>query len=359
LTVRELTATDDAAWDQWVVASPQGNVFQRSDWLRMVEATEPGLRLFRLGCYDEQGRMMGGQAMFSYRHLGLELSATFDFFYCGPLLAPDRRWNQAHLSATGYATVSALAEGLSARLGHVEMETHPTLGDVRPFIYGGWEVFPVYTHIWSMAEPEAVWAAMSREKRRIIKHALGKFHFGCAADENTIARFLELYRQTVLKFSWWPSADWQTMFRERFRWMNARDGCRLYTARSEDGELVAAVAVLLSREDGTAYLWRQGSSQEGVVEGVVPALYWYAGKELAGEFPLVNFGGSPQVSLSHFKDYLGAQPRLHFRVAKTTSHVRLALYTAALRGKDAAYNTLMRLKDKGQSLLRRRSPSCG
>jgi len=72
LTVRELTSADDAAWDQLVVASPQGNVFQRSAWLDMMRATEPGQRLFRLGCFDG-ARLVGGQAMFCHREFGLEL----------------------------------------------------------------------------------------------------------------------------------------------------------------------------------------------------------------------------------------------------------------------------------------------
>ena len=344
LTVRTLTSADDAAWDQLVVASPQGNVFQRSTWLAMMQATEPEPRLFRLGCFDGE-RLVGGQAMFCHREFGLELSTTFDFFYCGPMVAPDSHGRQAHVSATGYAIVSALAEALSARLPYVDMEAHPTFEDARPFIYAGWEVLPLYTHIWPMAQPEAVWLAMNREKRRIIKQALSRFRFGADCDAETLTHFLELYRQTVLKFSWRPSFDWQRLFQERFRWMNERDGCRLYTARTAAGELAAAVVVLLSREDDTAYLWRQGSAPERVTEGVVPALYWYAAQELAREFAFVNFGGSPQASLSRFKDYLGAQPRLHFRLVKNNSRARLWFYALLRHSKDVAYNTVMATRD--------------
>jgi hypothetical protein len=355
LDVRELTTADNEAWDQLVVASPQGNVFQRTAWLAMVQATEPDLRLFRLGCFADQ-RLVGGQSMFTHRQFGLERSATFDFFYCGPMLTTDCRGSGAHLNARGYATADALANALAARVPCVAMEAHPSLADARPFIYAGWEVSPLYTHIWPLSEPEAVWAAMNREKRRIINQALKRFHFGSAADDATVAHFLALYQQTVLKFCWRPSASWQALFQERFRWMNARDGCRLYTARTADGELVAAVAVLLSREDGTAYLWRQGSAVGYVPAGVVPALYWHVACELAREFAFVNFGGSPQESLSHFKDYLGAQPRLHFRLAKTHSRAQRLLHDAALRGKDVVYNAVMAGRCRAQEFFRKEAP---
>ncbi len=103
---------------------------------------------------------------------------------------------------------------------------------------------------------------------------------------------------------------------ERFRWMRERDGCRLYTAHTASGELVAGLVTLLSRADQTAYFCRQGSLAEHVAAGILPALYWHTATDLADEFPLTNFGGSLQASLSRFKDHLGARAVLHFQLMR-------------------------------------------
>jgi hypothetical protein len=71
---------------------------------------------------------------------------------------------------------------------------------------------------------------------------------------------------------------------------------------------------------------------------------------LAREFAFVNFGGSPQASLSRFKDYLGAQPRLHFRLVKNNRRARLWVYAMLRRSKDMAYNTVMALRDHARTL---------
>jgi len=125
--------------------------------------------------------------------------------------------------------------------------------------------------------------------------------------------------------------------------MRQRDGCRLYTARTAAGDLAAGVVVLLSREDATAYLWRQGSSPDLVQAGGIPALYWHAASDLAAEFPNVNFGGSPQASLSQFKDYLGAEAVPHFALSRCKRRYRIAALERAQWVKDTVYNLAMRV----------------
>jgi hypothetical protein len=350
--VRELTDADDGAWDQLVIGSAQGNAFLRSDWLRMLCDTDDELHALRLGCFDEQGRLVSGQAMTYQWMWGMPVAATFEFFYCGPLLAgPTGRGNPP-----AGEVIPLLANALSERLSYVEMETHPAFGDVRPLLYSGWDTRPIYTHIWRMADPERVWAEMNREKRREIKRGLEHFVFEMADDDATMNAFLALYRSLMRKFLWQPSLRWEAIFRDRFCWMRDRDGCRLYVARpvSDPSALAGAVAVLLSPEDDTAYLWRQGSDPAWAEQGLVPALYWYAAKDLAPVLHNANFGGSPQPSLSRFKDYLGAKPVLHFAVTRRNAPVRLALLERGLRAKDATYNLMVRMAGRRfQELIHR------
>ncbi len=342
-TVRELAGDDYPAWNQLVAVSPHGNVFLRADWLQMLCDTDPSLRIPILGCFDHTDRLMGGQAIPFETRWGLALSAKFEFFYCGPVLAPAARGNLARQMADYHQIVSALAQAASDRLAYVEVDTPPAFQDVRPFLYAGWRVTPTYTHIWRMAHADRVWQDMNREKRREIRRAQEAFTFGVEEDDAALDAFLPLYHETMLKFAWRSSVRWENVFVRRFAWMRQRDGCRLYTARDAGGKLVAGVVALLSREDVTAYLWRQGSSQEFVQAGGIPALYWHAACDLAPEFASINFGGSPQASLSHFKDHLGADAVQHFVLSKRNARSRIAALEYAQRLKDTVYNIVMRV----------------
>lgn len=51
---------------------------------------------------------------------------------------------------------------------------------------------------------------------------------------------------------------------------------------------------------------------------------------------LINLGGSPQQSLARFKDYLGATPRLHFRLIHRQTSRRLRLWEAQLQARAVA-----------------------
>ena len=342
-TVRELQSDDMGAWDELIVDSAQGNVFLRSDWLEMLCDTDPALSMLILGCFGSKGELLGGQAVPYVERWGMSTTTEFEFFYSGPVLAQHDRAGRPRQVSRRRETISALAEALSTRLAYIDVEAHPTFRDARSFLYDGWQVDVLYTHLWHMDDPERVRSNMNREKRREIRRAREQYVFAAEQSKAALDAFLPLYGETMRKFSWRPSARWEEIFRERFSWMAARDGCRLYTARTPDGELASGVVVLLSREDQTAYLWRQGSGEEHVRGGVVPALYWHAACDLASELPNTNFGGSPEPSLSRFKDYLGADAVPHFRIRKNLCPVRMAALDGLVRLKDHLYNVVMRV----------------
>ncbi len=347
-SVRELGKEDWAAWDQLVAASPQGNVFMRSDWLQMLCETEPGLQLLHLGCFSDAGSLIGGLAMPYTVQCGLKLAAPVEFFYHNSvLLAPPQRRSTAAIVREQSHVVADLAGELARRLHYARSELHPAFRDVRMFLYAGWQVETVYTHIWRMTDTEQTWMSMTREKRRQIKAASRNYTF-TVEGEQALDDFLALYRETMRKFYWWPSPEWEARFRCRFQWMRACDGCRLYTARTPEGALHAGVVALLSREDHTAYLWRLGSARVSAETGLVPALYWQAACDLAQEFEQVDLGGSPEVTLNTFKDYLGAEAAQHFVVSHRSSPRKLAALEQGMLLKDKLYSAGMQLRDRWQ-----------
>jgi len=340
--IRELLPEDANAWNEVVAGSEQGNTFLRWEWLHLLHETDPTLHPLVLGVFDGADHLLGGQAVLYQERWGMRVTPDFEFFYSGPVIAPPRRSNLSRRVSDHNTILSELAAALAERVDVIEVEAHPNLDDARAFTYGpGWETELRYTHIWHMDDPDQVWGWMDRDKRRQIRKANETFCFGREEGDAVLDAFLPLYHQTMLKFSWRPSALWESTFRQRFAWMASRDQARLYTARTPEGELVAGVVVLVSRDDGTSYLWRQGSNPDTISTGVVSALYWYAGKGVADQTPHVNFGGSPLQSLSHFKDTLGATPTPHYALRYTSRPGRLRVLQGAQRLKDWAYNRIM------------------
>ncbi len=332
-TVRELVWTDDHAWNQLVAGSPQGNAFLRSDWLRMLaETSRNDLQLLRLGVFNAREELRAGWAFLYRERHGVRVSEVFDLFYCGPMLAGDlARGERARVA-------SALIEGAAERMDQTLAETHPTFTDVRPFMYQGWSVVPEYTHLWDLADPDAVLRSMNREKRAEIRRARERFRIGPEPMTDAAFRhFMELYRTAMAKFSWYPPQHWEELQRERIRWMEDREGCRFFAVRDADGELLAGLLALLSPEDRTAYYWRMGYGAAGRKAEVVPALYWEAAQPLcAGPLRFVNFGSSPQPALSQFKDYLGADATTHYRLIQRKPSLRLQLHDWNALARDRA-----------------------
>lgn len=359
VTIDLLDPAIDAMWDALIIDSPQGTAFHRSDWLRMLGDTDPvDLRIHRFLLRDAKGRVRAGWALPVASFFGLRVCHSFEFFYAGPLLCPDLAGGSVHEASERWAALSTLAGTVGRTLDIVVAECHPSLQDLRPLMRSGYQIVPEYTHRWPVRGLEQVWAAMNREKRRQIRRAREQYRFRLDEDLTSLDQFFGLYRRTVAKFGQAPSRLWEDVLKRRLAWLRARDGCRLYACQDADGTGLASVLVLLSREDGTAYLWRAGSVPTGRSVEPLPALYWYVAESLADEdrqWDYINFGGSPTASLSRFKDYLGAMPVLHFRLIRRRHDPRIVLWQARERLRKALRWSRLRLVPEGERACRGRS----
>lgn len=343
-----LGAAADPRWDELVETSPQGNAFLRSDWLAMLRDTDGrGLAFHRIGYFDKQDKLVGGWALPYRSALGLRYAAEgFEFFYAGPLLAPELATPDMHHIKQRHEVLTQLANTMRQATDLVVAETHPSLHDVRDFLYDDWVISPEYTHIWDMADPDYILQQMNREKRREIRRGMAEYKF--AREEynpSAFAEFMAVYRKTMRKFDWYPAHDWQLRLNRRLDWLRECDGYRLYTARNPSGGLAAGVLILLSPADQTAYLWKMGHDTDNRDSRVVPALYWSASMDIAENEPklrYMNFGGSPFPSLGQFKDYLVGQPTLHFRLIHRRPSVRLGLWRLSENYKCAGRQLLAR-----------------
>lgn len=308
---------DDQEWDAFVGSSPLGNSFLRSDVLRDLAAREtPRARLLRVAARDGDARLAGGWAVLQRRRGPVRYATGFPLFYAGPVLAaawlePERRESSVHL-------LHGLARRLTSHLDILDTEVAPGLGDARGLVYAGCAVLQAYAHLWPAGPADEVSRWPNRSKRRAIQQARQQFGFDWVGmEEKILYRFDELHNRTLEKFRWEAPESWRRALLGNMADLSARGICRLFAAFPPGNPqgFHAAVSVLLSPPHQTAWLWRV--AYEPGHDGLVAALYVSAAEALKRELGpawTVNFGGSPRISLSLFKDYLGAAPHPHWRV---------------------------------------------
>jgi hypothetical protein len=212
--------------------------------------------------------------------------------------------------------LNILSRAVKQEVDACQCELPPGFPDIRGFVYGGLDVLGVACHVWTPSEDESCWSRMNRTKRNEanrIKREEYTFRWLLMTEES-IAAFDRLHAHTLSKLSWHAPSAWCEALAAHTFEMGKAGICRLFGAFApgETSDPEAVVSVLFNSVRKTAYLWRMGTASDK--PGLVPALYASAGDAIHAETGTdwsINFGGSPLIALSRFKDYLGATPTFH------------------------------------------------
>ncbi len=337
LAFRLLQPLDDAPWDELIRASPQGNAFLRSDTLRVLAAHErPAARVRRVGAFQEDGVLAAGWAVLVRRRAGIRYCSSFPLFYAGPVLSPE--WNEPGHVTARMDLLRGLSKEMQQGLDIMDTEAAPGLPDARGLIHAGCRVEQSYTHVWPACTADELRRQLNRTKRQEAASAARRHVFGWRpADAETLDRFDRLHNQTLTKFKWVASRAWREALLDNIRDMERAGICRLFAAAPETSPQApcALVTVLLSPDHHRAWLWRVAYRTED--SGLIPALYLHAGEAVKREFGAewtINFGGSPNLSLARFKDYLGAVPTPHWRIRWQRPGAKAMLWNGLLAVKE-------------------------
>jgi len=317
-TTRFEEGVDDAAWDALVLASPQGNSFLLSSTLNALARNEHPVAVpRRVMAFAPSGDCLAGWAVLRRRRFGMRYCSSFPLFYAGPLLGPEMSAPDQTSNRT--ALLARLADVMMRGLDACDTEAAPELPDVRGLLYAGCRAETVYAHLWPEGDAEAVPRFLNRAKRREMKGAAGCHAFDWLdIDAQSLEHFDRLHNRTLEKFKWVPPKAWRLGLLANMRDLGRHGICRIFAAvPSSSGHPLpcAMVSVLICPLRQTAWLWRVACESND--PGLVPALYVKAAQAVKSERGpawRINFGGSPRLSLSLFKDYLGAQAVPHWRI---------------------------------------------
>ena len=186
--------------------------------------------------------------------------------------------------------VDALTDWLrTGRLSEVRFILPPAVGDVRPFLWSGWEVTPRYTYL---IDPVGD-SGYSPAVRRQIKKSRGLGISLRQTDDPT-----PLYRlySDLMKRQGLPAASWK-LAREL-----AADG-EIYEARRSDGSLSAAV--LMNEDDGCGYYTVAASAADSHGDGAPSLLVDHLLNLLKDKGKRFDFVGANTPQLCRFKRGFG------------------------------------------------------
>ncbi len=294
-TVEEVA--DHAEWDAFLATARGGNLFSSSRWLACAQAALPG-RVVLLGC-RRNGRLVAGVS-------GLDRPSRFGRRFATPdltphggiLCAPVAGKGPARAEAEYHRAAGLLADHLTRHYGHVHLTHTPAVGDTRPFLWAGWNVYPRYTYWLDRRDLKALWERVERRTRTAIRKAeRAGYHLHTVSDLSLLEA---LYERVYQRQQGGPPVGAATL--RRFASHVLENGLGEAWATSAPDGRPAAVVVFV-REGDTVYAWVAGADPEQASSGAAPYLYWSFLRQT--ECTRFDFVGANMPGIAMFKRGFG------------------------------------------------------
>ena len=287
---------DDTAWDAFVRQAVGGTVFSTSAWLRCAAAATGG-QVNRLGCY-RNGHLVAGISGLARRRMGLYRLETPELTpHTGLLLAPVAGKGPAKAEAAQHRACTHLTDHLTKHYDRVFLVHAPTIADVRPFTWQGWNAHLRYTYRLPLGDSNALWERVERRTRTAIRKAekLG-YQLRPTSD---VALFRRQYEAIYANQADGPPIA--TALAERFVAAALEAGlAQTYEIASPDGP--AAVVAFVEGFD-TTYAWAAGADPTYNHTGAISLLYWQHCTTAAHQY--FDFVGANMPSIAFFKRGFG------------------------------------------------------
>jgi hypothetical protein len=314
LSDRQVTRLAEAAWDDFVAGAEGATPFHGSAWLAAA-ARAGGGEACRLGVYDGS-HLVAGLA-------GVERDGalrTPDLLpHSGLLFRRPTSDRPAHIESERSAATEAAANHLAGAFARVHVTHPPTLLDVRPFQWAGWQVHPRFTYTIDLPEDrQIVWDRFERRTRTAIRKA-GKEGCRVEATED-VDELRRLYGMVYGDESRAPvgGAYLQSLAQEALAGGMA-EGWRCLTA----GGQTASVVLFVHGADGTLYAWVAGADPAHRDTGATSLLYWTVLESSAATS--FDFVGANLPAVAFFKRGFGGDLRPYYATRHERSRLRRLL----------------------------------
>jgi lipid II:glycine glycyltransferase (peptidoglycan interpeptide bridge formation enzyme) len=309
LHLKTLSKADYPRWDSFVASSPQGTIFNTSRWASLVCKAFPVEH--SIYAVLEHDQIVGGISFFHKRRMGLRILTRIPLSpYTGVLFSPVQGAKAQKSSTEQHEITSLILEAIENKFHFAQFGLHPSVNDVRPFLWRGWHTLPQYTYVNSLADIGKTWELLSSSLRRKIHRAEEKsFKVVLKNDVSLLLTFQEMtYAKARLK----PILP-RSLFQRYCETIAEANLLRLYSAVDVEGNVHAERALIV--DGNRAYDWMAGTNLQLGDEHANQLLVWEIFKRLSAEgIRTFDFLGANTASIAEFKRGFGGELTCYFEV---------------------------------------------
>lgn len=309
LSVKRLSESEYPLWDSFVESSPQGTIFNTSTWafiIREVLGVQHGIYAVLQG--DE---LVGGFSFFHKKKAGLKVITRVPLTpYNGILFHASQGEKSQRTSTEHKEIIELILQELEKEFNFIHFVLHPSIADLRPFLWRHWYTLPQYTYVNSLTDISHTWELLSSSLRRKINRAEeNRFKIIQKDDPTVLLRFQELsYARAGMK----PILS-LSIFKRVCDAVARPRLLRIYSIVDAEANVHAERAILVYKD--RAYDWIAGTNLEMEDEHANHLLVWEIFKRLSDEgVQTFDFLGANTPSVVEFKRSFGGELICYFEV---------------------------------------------
>jgi hypothetical protein len=306
---------DPGEWDTFVCNSPQCNPFAGSTWLKEI-ARATGLKV-DLWALTRKGTWLAAVPVFYRTKSGCKQARIPPLtVYNSCIFLADSGHHPARRTSLQTSIAGRMIDHFSTEYSNLHHLLHPTVNDVRPWQWAGWQITPHYTY-WVDLTADL---RLSRSARKNIRKCEEK---GFAISfEWDLDKFWRVYEITINRQAFDIGMS-KASFIELADALHDGGMAFMATAVSNQGDIAASRIQLYYPGKDVICDWVAGSDPGYMSAGVNPWLMArIADQAREADFKLWDLCGADFESISRFKSEFGGRLTLYFQVRAPLSPVQ-------------------------------------
>ncbi len=321
LTLKSFRPDEYRGWDAFVASSAQGTVFSTTSWAECIKEVF-GVQHAIYGVFRNDA-LVGGISFFHKKKFGLPL-VTKQLLtpYCGILFSPPEAGEKYQKALTEQnEIIDLLLAQLEQQFPFIHLSLHPTVFDVRQFLWRNWQSLPQYTYVNALTNLSEAWEQLSSSTRRKINRAEEKqLLISEKTDPTQLLQFQEeSYSRNHLK----PPLPFH-LFKRYCDVLLRKKFLRIFSIAGKEGNVYGERAVVVWKN--FAYDWIAGTNAQYLDENANHLLAWEIFKKLSSEgVTTFDFLGANTPSIVEFKRSFGGELVTYYEVRYFSSAMMKAL----------------------------------
>lgn len=327
--VRYLSTDEYEKWDEFVGLSPQGNIFNKSYWLKAVSNN------FKILICEENKKIIGG----------IVLPSLYNKFYRNPKLTPQLGvllypYNTKEKYSTRISKEIDITKTLIDKLTDIKVFDYNfsyNFTNMLPFIWKNYSIEPRYTYVLeNLKDMDLVYNNFQNDTKYSIKKAL-KSEISIRG-EGSIEDFYEVNKKSFERQK--IEVPYSFEFLKKLdNTMEVNHSKKILFGLNKSNEVIAAVYLIYDKK--CTYYLMGGTDPAYRNTGVQTLLIWEAIKFASTVSECFDFEGSTIESIENYFRNFGGMQKIIYHIYKSDKLTELA-YNIAKKNK-ALISKLLRM----------------